>query len=301
MTMRLAAARRYWFLYVLVAPPIVYFIVFRYIPIAMQVILSFKEYSLLGGVLGSPWVGFDNFVKIFGLPEFYGILQNTIVISLLRLLFGFIPPIFLAILLFDLRLGWLRKLSQSMVYLPHFFSWVIIYGVVYGLVSNTGVVNRAIAGFGGEPVNFLMSVEWFLPLIVGTGIWKEIGWGTIIYLAGLTAIDPTLYEAAKIDGAKPLQRIRYVTLPALRPLIIFLFTLNLGGILYAGVDQIILFYNPATYSIGDIIDTWVYRQGIQGLQFSITATVSLFQSLIGLVLVLSANKLSRKFAGIGLW
>lgn len=293
--------RRYWFLYLLFVPVIVYYIVFRYYPIAVQGILAFKQYKLSFGIWDSPWVGFDNFVYAFGRPDFYNVLENTVIISLLRIAFGFFPPIFLAILLFDLRSSWLRRISQTILYIPHFFSWVIIYGIVFAMFSNTGMVNQLIAGLGGNEQNFLMAPEWFRPLIVGSGIWKEIGWGTIIYLAALTAIDPSIYEAAKVDGAGPLQRIRHITLPGIRPVVVFLFTLSLGSVLNAGVEQILLFYSPATYEVGDIIDTFVFRQGLNQLQYSMATAVGLFQSVIGLILVLTANRLAKKYAGTGIW
>jgi len=293
--------RRYWFLYLLFVPVIVYYLVFRYYPIFLQGILAFKQYKLSSGIWGSPWVGFDNFTYVFARPDFYNVLENTIVISLLRIAFGFFPPIVLAILLFDLRSSWLRRVSQTILYIPHFFSWVIIYGIVFAMFSNTGMVNQLIMGIGGSEQNFLMAPEWFRPLIVGSGIWKEIGWGTIIYLAALTGIDPSIYEAAKVDGAGPLQRIRHITLPGIRPVVVFLFTLSLGSVLNAGVEQILLFYSPATYEVGDIIDTFVFRQGLNQLQYSMATAAGLFQSVIGLILILSANWLAKRYAGTGIW
>jgi len=293
--------RRYWFLYLLFVPVIVYYLVFRYYPIFLQGILAFKQYKLSSGIWGSPWVGFDNFTYVFARPDFYNVLENTIVISLLRIAFGFFPPIVLAILLFDLRSSWLRRVSQTILYIPHFFSWVIIYGIVFAMFSNTGMVNQLIMGIGGSEQNFLMAPDWFRPLIVGSGIWKEIGWGTIIYLAALTGIDPSIYEAAKVDGAGPLQRIRHITLPGIRPVVVFLFTLSLGSVLNAGVEQILLFYSPATYEVGDIIDTFVFRQGLNQLQYSMATAVGLFQSVIGLILILSANWLAKRYAGTGIW
>lgn len=293
--------RQYWFLYALLIVPMTYLVLFQYYPIIVQFILSFKKYQLMGGIWGSPWVGFANFETIFSKPDFYQALSNTIIISLLRLLFGFLPPLFLAILLFDLRSAALKRISQTIIYIPHFFSWVIVYGVTYALLSNLGLVNDIIRLFGGEGINFLMSTSWFRTVLVGSGIWKEIGWGTIIYLAGLSAVNPELYESAMMDGAGPWRRIWNITLPTIRPLIIFLLTLSLGHILSGGVEQILLYYSPATYSVGDIIDTWVYRQGLGQLQYSLAASAQFFQSLFGLILVLVMNHLSRRFAGVGIW
>lgn len=297
----LVRMKRFWFLYVLLIPVIAYYITFRYVPIFLQGVIAFKDYNLGLGIWGSPWVGFDNFMYVFSKPEFYRVLKNTIIISVYRLLFGFFPPILLAILLFDLRSRILRRVSQTILYIPHFFSWVIMYGIMFALLSNTGFINQILMNMGFESVNFLMGSEWFRTMIVGSGIWKEIGWGTIIYLAGLSMIDPTLYEAAKIDGAGPIQRLRHITLPGIKSVIVFLFTLSLGGILNAGGEQILLFYSPATYEVGDIIDTFVYRQGLTELQYSLGTAISFFQSIIGLTLILVANSLSKKYAETGIW
>ncbi|WP_261800226.1 sugar ABC transporter permease [Paenibacillus sp. PAMC21692] len=293
--------KRFWFIYLLITPVLVYYGIFRYYPMLVQVTLAFKDFTLLGGIWHSEWIGFDNFTHIFSKNEFYQVLRNTIAISLLRLAFGFLPPIILAILLYDLHSSLLRRISQTLLYIPHFFSWVIMYGLVYALFSNTGLVNHLLEEIGGKAQNFLLDADWFRPLLIGSAIWKEIGWGTIIYLAGMSMIDPSLYDAAKIDGAGPLKRIWHVTLPGLQSVMIFLFTLSLGGILNAGAEQILLFYNPATYSVGDVIDTYVYRQGLGSMQYSMTTAVSLFQSVIGLILVLSSNSISKKLTGTGIW
>ena len=293
--------RRFWFLYLLIVPILIYYGVMRYYPMFLQFVLAFKKYNLLGGVWGSDWVGWDNFTYIFAKDEFYQVLSNTVIISLLRLLFGFFPPIILAILLYDLQSTFIRRISQTILYIPHFFSWVVMYGLIFALFSNTGLVNQIIQQFGGGVQNFLMAPEWFRPLIVSSAIWKEIGWGTIIYMAGLAMVDSTQYDAAKIDGAGPLRRIWHITLPGIRHVMVFLLTLSLGGVLSAGGEQILLFYNPATYSVGDIIDTYVYRQGLNELQYSMATAVSLFQSAIGLVLILVANAVSKRTTGTGIW
>ncbi|MFD0714663.1 ABC transporter permease [Paenibacillus sp. GCM10027626] len=296
-----ARMRPFWLLYLLLIPILAYYCILRYYPMVLQIILSFKQYTLMGGVWGSKWVGVDNFNKIFSSDEFYRVLFNTLEISLLRMIVGFLPPIILAIMLFDLHSNKLRRFSQTILYIPHFFSWVVIYGVVFAMFSNAGFINQIMMQFGGEAQNFLLSEHWFRPLVVGSAVWKEIGWGTIIYLAGLTMIDTSLFDAAKIDGAGPFRRIWHVTLPGIRPVIIFLFTLSLGGILNAGGEQILLFYSPATYRVGDIIDTFVYRQGLAQLQYSLASTVSLFQSFIGIVLILVFNRISKKTTGTGIW
>lgn len=295
------AWKRYWVLYAMIVPVLAYYVVLRYYPMIIQLTLAFKQYSLLGGVWGSEWVGLDNFTYIFAKDDFYRVLSNTVIISLLRLAFGFLPPIALAILLYDLNSARLRRASQTILYIPHFFSWVVMYGLAYSLFSNTGLANQLIGQLGGTPQHFLLDPAWFRPILIGTSLWKEIGWGTIIYLAGLSMIDTSLYDAAKVDGAGPMRRVWHITLPGLRSVMIFLFTLSLGGVLYAGGEQILLFYNPATYSVGDVIDTYVYRQGLGQLQYSMATAISLFQSAIGLLLILSANWVSKKTADTGIW
>ncbi|RKP54377.1 sugar ABC transporter permease [Cohnella endophytica] len=288
-------------LYFLFIPAIIYFITFRYYPMFLQVLLAFKQYNLSGGIWGSPWVGWGNFHQLLQHKDFQRVLQNTVEISLLRIVFGFFPPIVLAILLFDLASSRFRKMSQTVLYIPHFFSWVIVYAISYAMFANTGFLNQIMQGLTGHTIPFLTSEQWFRPILIGTGVWKDLGWGTIIYLAGLTALDPSLYEAAKIDGAGPIKRIVHVTLPGITSIIVFLFTIQIGSILYAGGEQILLFYNPVTYSVGDIIDTWVYRQGIAQLQYSMATAMSLFQSFFGLLLVIIANKAAKKYAGTGIW
>lgn len=296
-----ARLRKYWGLYLLMLVVIVYYALFRYYPLVLQTVLSFKHYMLLQGVWGSRWVGLENFRTALDHPDMPRILGNTIAISLLRIAFGFWPPLLLAILLFDLSSGKLRRISQTLVYIPHFFSWVIIYGMVYALFANGGLLNAVISSLGGDVQTFLLSSGWFRPILIGSAIWKELGWGTIIYLAALTTIDPSLYEAAKIDGAGPISRIFRITIPSIMHIIVFLFTLSLGSILYAGGEQILLFYNPATYNVGDVIDTWIYRQGFVDLQYSLSTAVSFFQSLVGLILVVTAHRVSKRVAGIGIW
>lgn len=289
-------------LYLLFAPVIIYYIVLRYWPIALAWIVAFKDLKLGSGIWNSPWVGFENFQTIFTDPKIGRVLRNTVEISLLRLLFGFLPPIFLAIMFHDLATPWFRRVSQTFVYLPHFFSWVIVYGLVFAFFSTgSGFVNNVIAALGFERFNFLLAEGWFRPLLIGSGIWKELGWGTIIYLGALATTDPQLYEAAAIDGAGPLQRIVYITFPSLLPVITFVLSINLGFILFAGGEQILLFYSPALYRVSDVIDTWVYREGIGSFQFSVGTAMGLIQSLIGLVLILVCNAVAKRYTDRGIW
>lgn len=294
--------KRYRVLYLLILLPLLYYIIYRYYPMLLQIVLSFKQYRILGGVWNSPWVGFDNFLALFKSLEFQRIIVNTIRISVLRLLVGFFPPILLSIMLFDMSSSSYRRISQSVLYIPHFFSWVIVYALVFALFSNTGWVNSVITIFGGEPRDFLIDTKFFLPLLIGSGLWKEFGWSTIIYLAALTGINTELFEAAKIDGAGPLRRIWHITLPGITPVIVFVLTISLGSLMSSvGTEQILLFYSPATYSIGDVMGTWVFRQGLGQLKYSLGAAVSLFEATVGLILVLICNRTAKKVAGVGIW
>ncbi len=293
--------KRYKALYLLMLPVVIYFLVFRYYPMILQFVLAFKDYKLGLGIWKSPFVGFKHYQTVLNNTEIINAIGNSLKISLMRIIIGFPFPIILAILLFDLSKTWLRRICQTILYIPHFFSWVIVFGVTFAMFSHMGFVNQIIRMLGFTEINFLNSEDWFYPLVIGTGIWKELGWNTIIYMASLSSISPSLYESAMIDGANPVQRIWYITLPSIRSVTVFLLTLSFGGILYAGGEQLLLFYSPATLSVGDIIDTWVYRFGIGKFMYSLSSAVTLFQSLMGLILILIFNKLADKFAQTSIW
>ncbi len=293
---------KYRLLYLLFVPVAAYFVIFQYWPIVLSFIVAFKDLKLGRGIFRSEWVGFENFTEIFTDPQLLQVFSNTVEISLLRLVFGFFPPIILAVLLHDLSSRLFTKISQTIIYIPHFFSWIIVYGIVFAMFSTgSGLINNVLDAVGQGRIDFLLSEDWFRPILIGSGVWKEIGWSTIIYLAALATIDDELYEAAAIDGAGPLQRIRHITLPAILPVITFVLTINLGFILYAGGEQILAFYNSAVYDVADVIDTWVYREGLGRLQFSVGTAMGLLQSVVGLVLVLGANYIARRSTGRGIW
>lgn len=277
-------------------------VVFRFWPIVLQIILSTKEYTIKGGVFGSEFIGLDNFKTLFGDRDFQKLLFNTVRISVLKLTCGFFPPIILAIMLFDMSSSRCRRISQSILYIPHFFSWVIIYGIVQLLFSSTGYINYILEALGFQSIDFLMKTKYFLPILIGSNLWKGLGWGTILYLAALTSINTELFEAAKLDGAGPLQRVRYITLPSITGIMVFVLVLDLGKILSAaGTEQILLFYSPVNYEVSDVIGTWVYRQGLGRMQYGLSAAISFFESTIGMILVLVSNKLANKLAGVGIW
>lgn len=287
-------------LYLMILPGLVYFLVFRYFPM-YGAIIAFKEYRVLDGILGSPWVGLDNFREIFSSTYFPQIMRNTLLISAYRFFFGIPAGIILALLINEVRISWFRKSVQTVTYLPHFLSWIVVYGVLLVMLSSPdGLVNQSLGVFGIGPINFLADTNWFRSVLVGSGLWKETGWSAIIYLAALTSISPELYEAAAVDGASRLRRIWDISLPGILPVVALVSLLNLGNLLSAGFEQVFIMYNPAVYQVGDIIDTWVYRQGIQGFQYSIGAAVGLFKGVIGLMLIVTCNWLARRFTGKGI-
>jgi putative aldouronate transport system permease protein len=276
-------------------------VVFRYLPI-YGLVLAFKDYRVFDGILASPWAGLANFQQLIDSPLFLRAVRNTIIISLLRLLVGFPPPILLALMLNELRLQRTKKIIQTVSYLPHFLSWVIIYAILLAFLSpGRGLINQWIKDAGGQPIPFLTDPSWFVGVVVVSNIWKEVGWGAIIYLAALAGVSPEQYEAASIDGASRWQQIWHISLPGIRSVIVLLLILRLGYMLDAGFDQIYILYNPQVYESADIIDTWVFRNGIQDFRISLATAASMFQSVFGLVLLLTANKLARRHADQGIW
>ena len=292
----------YRWIYLILVVPLANMLLFRYYPMLVQLLLSFKNYTIKGGIWGSAWVGLGNFHKLFASGQFGTLLVNTLRISLLQIVINFVPSVLLAIFLFDLASSKMRSIAQSILYIPHFFSWVVVYNIVSVIFSNTGYINLVRESLGLNSVSYMMDSNFFLPLLIGSNLWKSVGWGTILYLAALTSIDTELFDVAKIDGAGPLQRIRYITLPGILPVMVFTMTMSLGRVFSAAnTEQILLFYGPANYSVSDVIGTWVYRQGLGQLQYSLGAAVSLFESAIGLCLVLLSNKAANKFAHVGIW
>jgi putative aldouronate transport system permease protein len=295
----LANMRKFWMLYLMALPGVLYFIIFKYVPLGGSMI-AFQNYQIFKGIMGSSWVGFDNFRFIFTYQDFYLVLRNTAIIAFYKLLFGFPAPIILAILFNEVRKMLAKRVMQSLFYLPHFLSWVVVGGIVFELFSNKGVVNLVRGWWGADPILFMQEQRFFRPIVVLSGIWKEVGWGTIIYLAAITGINPNLYEAAVMDGANRWKQTIHITLPTMFPTILTLFLLNIGNFLELGFDQIYNLLTPMTYSVGDIIETYVYRAGVLQGQYSVTTAIGLFQSVIGFVLLWIFNRLARKTEQ-GLW
>lgn len=297
---RLALGKRIWkykVLYLLLIPELAYFLLFKYVPM-IGIVTAFKQYNLTLGFFDSPWVGWDNFENFLHGVYFKDIMLNTVVISFYKLVFGFTAPIALALLLNEIRVAWFKRTVQTVTYLPHFISWVIAYGLMVALFApGSGLVNALLKQYGFETVSFLTDPEWARPMIVLSDIWKEVGWGAILYLAALAGINPSLYEAARMDGAGRWRQLWHITLPGIRNVIVILLILRLGSILDAGFDQIFIFANAFNQEKADIIDTWVYRQGIERLQIGLATAVGVFKSVIATVLVVLSNQLAKRFDG----
>ncbi|WP_188997220.1 ABC transporter permease [Paenibacillus nasutitermitis] len=282
------------------APVILFYLIFKYLPM-LGVVIAFKDYNFIQGIMNSPWVGWKHFRVLFDNPQSLEIIRNTFVLGLLTVLIGFPFPIILAILLNEVRRMWFKRIVQTLVYLPHFFSWVIVGGVVLTLFSQeSGIVNHLLMRVTGEAYPFLYKSGSWIVIFLGSGIWKETGFAAIIYLAALSSIDTSLYEAAGIDGANKWKQIIHITIPGIASTIIIMFILSIGNVLEVGFDKVFVLQNPVVSSVSEVISTYIYRIGIEGAQFSFTSALGLFESVVGLVLVLLANRTARKF-GQGLW
>jgi len=288
-------------LYIMLIPGLLYFLLFKYFPLVGSVI-AFQDFNIFKGFWGSDWVGFKWFEQFLSYPNLLRLLKNTLIISFYQILFTFPAPILLAILLNELRMQRFKRVVQTIVYLPHFLSWTIVFGFVYMLLSvQTGFVNQAMEAMGFQAINFLQKAEYFRTIIISSGIWKEMGWSAIIFLAAIAGISPALYEAAKIDGASRFKQFIHITLPGMLPAIMILLLLKIGHILDLGFEQIYLFLNPLTLSTGDVLDTYAYRVGILGGKYSLTTAIGLFKSVIGLLLLVVANRASKATTGEGLY
>jgi putative aldouronate transport system permease protein len=293
---------KYFAYYTMLLPGVIYYIIYKYFPM-YGLIIAFKDFSILDGILASPWKDpwYGHFQEFYQSPYFWQLLENTFLLSIYKMIAGIVPHIVLAIFLFECRIIWFRNVVQTLSYMPHFLSWVIIYGILIAFLSpSSGLINSWITSSGMQPIAFMSSTEWFRSVLVGSDLWKDLGWGAIIYLASMSGINPALYEAAKVDGANKFRMIWHITLPGIRNVIIMMVILKLGHILDAGFEQIYLLYNISVYEVSDILDTWVFRTGLEQLNFSLAAAVGLFKSLIGLVLVLLSNQLAKKW-GEGIW
>lgn len=299
---RIAAhMRREWQIYVMLLPTVIWLLLFLYKPMyGLQI--AFKDYSLFRGIEGSPWIGLEHFETLFQNDQFIRALKNTIIISFFTLVFGFPVPIILALMFNEIVNQRFKKTAQTIVYLPHFISTVIIAGIVITAFSpSSGIVNTILGFFGLEPIYFLTRPEWFRPIFIGAGIWQEAGFQSIVYLAAIAGISPTLYESAVVDGASRWQMMWKITLPSIIPTILIMLIIRIGNLLEVGFEMIILLYQPATYQTADVVNTFIYRQGILNGQYDLAAAAGLFNAVVAFVLVMSANAISRRYSRTSLW
>jgi putative aldouronate transport system permease protein len=295
------AIRKDWDLYVMLVPGLLFLLLLKYTPM-YGLIIAFQDFSIFRGVAESPWVGLKHFERLVVNDQFINVLTNTILISIYKLIFLFPAPILLAVLLNEIRKMTFKRVVQSVIYLPHFISWVIVSGLFINLLSiNGGIVNVVIEKLGGEPIAFFMDPSVFRPLLVLTEGWKEIGWGTIIYLAAIAGVDPQLYEAAKMDGASRFKQMLHVTLPGIYSTMILMFILRLGNMLEAGTEQILVMYNPVVYNVADVIGTYVYRVGLGASDYSFSTAVGMFESIVAFILIVLGNALCKKYLGRSIW
>lgn len=296
--------KRYWQLYALLFLPLLYLIIFKYLPM-WYVMIAFKKYSIVQSIWEMPWAknhGFEYFIKAFKSNDFIRALKNTITLNLKDLIFGFPVPIIFALILNELRLKRFKKTVQTITYMPHFLSWVIIYGLALQLFApSTGFVNLLLNKMGFESVPFLNNASAWVKTYIGLGIWQSFGWNSIIYLAAIAGVSPELYEAASVDGAGRFQKMWHITLPGIKPTIVVLLIMALGNIIGSGFDRPFAMQNKLVMDAAEVLATYVYKVGIKGLQFSLTTAVGLFQSLVNVFFLLGANFLSRKLGERGIW
>jgi putative aldouronate transport system permease protein len=293
-------------LYLMLIPGLFFLIVYKFLPL-YGVTLAFKDYNIFLGnnpieaITLSDWVGLEHFRQLFAGRDFFQVLRNTLLINAYKILFLFPLPILAAIMLNEIRSPLYKRFTQTMIYVPYFFSWVVVFGIFYSLLGTYGMVNTLLAKLGLKPLNFFSDPGMFRSLLVLTEGWKEMGWNAVIYLAAITSIDPALHEAARVDGASKLQRIAHVTLPGLFPTIVLMLILKVGYILDTGFEQVLVMYNPMVYEVGDIIQTYVYRMGLGQMNFSLGTALGLFNSVVAFVLIVSANMVSRRLLGRSIW
>ena len=288
-------------LYLFLLPALLLVFIFKYIPMN-GILISFQDYNIFKGISGSPFIGLKNFQTAFSSPDFYKVVANTLIINCYKLLFWIPLPLILAIMINEVQHRGYRRVVQTVLYLPHFLSWVIVGGIFSNLLAvNGGLVNQLLGNLGVKPVRFMMDNAWFRQVLVWSSMWREAGWGTIVYLAAIASINKQQYEAAMIDGASKWKQIRFITIPGVASTIVLVLTISLGNILNNSFEQVIIMYNPAVYETADIINTYVYRQGIGQMQYGYASAIGLFNAFIGLILILGTNSLCRKYMHRSIW
>lgn len=282
-------------------PGLAFLILFKYVPM-YGLTIAFQDFNIFAGITGSEWVGWANFQKLLGSSEFYQVFTNTLLISIYKLVFQFPIPILFAILLNEMRSMFVKRTIQTVIYLPHFLSWVVVSGLFVSILSTPGgLLNQVIQALGGEPIAFMMEKSFFRSVVVTSNIWKDAGYGAIVYIAAISGIDQEIYEAARVDGAGRIRQIIHITIPGLASTIVLMFILRLGQLLNAGTEQILMMYNPVVYEVGDVIGTYVYRMGIGKMDYSFSTAVGLFESVVGFILLMSGNFLCRKLVNRSIW
>ena len=292
---------RDWRLYTLLVPPLIYYLLFHYMPI-YGALIAFKKYSPRKGVWGSTWIGLDNFVKFLSDPYFYKLVRNTLLINLYSLVYAFPASILFALLLNEMRHQRYKRLAQTISYLPHFISTVVVCGLLTNFLrTNDGIINQLLSAFGFARIPFLNKAEYFRTIYVASGIWQHLGWDAIIYIAALTGINEELYEAARIEGANRFQRALHVTLPGIAPTITIMLVMRVGNLMNLGYEKILLLYSGVTYETADVISTYVYRRGLLGADFGYGTAVGLFQSVVAMILIVAANQTGKRISETSLW
>lgn len=297
----LTALNKYKLLYLMILPGLLYFIIFKYLPMG-GLVIAFQNYQPFQGITGSEWVGLKHFIRLFTEPTFMQLLRNTLILFAMNIVIFFPLPIIVALMLNELKGRHLKNWIQTIIYIPHFMSWVIIVSITYVFLTvDGGVINELIASLGGTKISFLTSSEWLRTIYILQIIWKELGWSTIIYLAAITVVDPQLYEASEMDGASRLRKTWHVTLPAIRPVIITLLILKIGSTLDLGFEHMYLLLNSLNRSVAEIFDTYIYTAGLKNGQLSFSTTIGLFKGVVGLILVMLSNKLAKKMGEDGVY
>ncbi|HCS75860.1 MAG TPA: sugar ABC transporter permease [Clostridiales bacterium] len=297
----LKALKRDKYLFLIFLPIFIWYAVFMYLPMG-GLVIAFKDFKPGAGLYGGDWVGLKWFIQFFQSPYAFRLIRNTLLISVYSILYGFPLPIIFAVCICEIRSSKLRKSIQTVSYLPHFISTVVLVGIIKEFLAvDTGIVNNFLGKLGIEPINFLMKKDWFKTIYVSSGVWQSFGFNSIIYIAAIVGIDPSLYESAKIDGISKFKEVWYITIPMIAPTIIILFILRLGTIMSVGFEKVFLLYNPGIYETADVISTYVYRKGIESTSFSFSAAVGLFNSIINFILIFGSNVISRRVTQTSLW
>jgi putative aldouronate transport system permease protein len=288
-------------LYLFLVPAVLITFIFKYIPMN-GILIAFQDYNIFQGVTGSQFVGLEHFKTAFNNPDFYRALRNTLVINIYKLLFWIPLPLFLSLMINEVKFKLFRRVVQTIIYLPHFLSWVIVGGIFTSILAvNGGLVNRLLGYLGIKPVRFMMDNRWFREVLVWSSMWREAGWGTIVYLAAITSLDPQQYEAAMLDGASKWKQALYITLPGVANTIILVLMMSLANLLNNSFEQILVMYNPAVYNSADVINTYVYRHGVGMMEYGYSSAIGLFNSLVGFILILTTNYLCRKYLDRSIW